>query len=772
MLSSSIRILPAKALAALLAAAVAMALAVLLAACGGGDDATLATPASPAASPQDTVVTAQATGDLAKAQNLERDGQHEEAIAVYQALARQDDTPDQQEARLGLARSYFALERYSETTDQLEAYLDAKPTEEDALRARFLLGRTYAALGDAKKAQDNLRRYIDKSGPLAAYASLDLADLLNAEGKPDKTIDELEEALASDLPATLAPSLLLRLANAYADEGEDTLALQTYDRLLQEAPADSYGPLALWGIATVARRLGDAVHWEQSLFDLVYQYPASPQALNALETLTAARITVDLLSQAIVHYHRGSYDDALAALDDFLADQPAAADAATAHFYRGVILESQDASDEALTEYETSLELDAVGSLADDAAWARASLLEHLGRTADAATAYGEFWRAYPASGHAAETAFRSGFLPFRDGDAAAAQTAWSETLTAPLDATSLARIHLWLGKAALALGDGETATAQFEQTRQADPHSFAALRAEAWLAEQGTSLPPVQGEVNAGSTAVSDWAAVEAWLTVGWGPETAAPASSVTTQPAWLRGRELHLLGLRQEAEKEFLAAISESASDQWALYRLARSFQGLGLTHLAARAAGRLLARSDVPLVETPRPLLELAYPLAYASLVGAAGSENEVSPLILLALIRQESFYDPRATSVAGALGLTQVIPTTAMEIAEKLERRDFTPRDLLEPSVSIEFGAFYLGDQLWLFDGDLYLALAAYNGGPGNALRWGDDPAAIDPDFLTETIDLEETRSYLELVLANYAVYRFLYGGTSSPTLLPP
>jgi soluble lytic murein transglycosylase len=115
---------------------------------------------------------------------------------------------------------------------------------------------------------------------------------------------------------------------------------------------------------------------------------------------------------------------------------------------------------------------------------------------------------------------------------------------------------------------------------------------------------------------------------------------------------------------------------------------------------------------------------------------------------------------------------VIPTTAAEIAEKLGRSDFTPPDLLEPSLNIEFGAFYLGDQLRLFDGDLHLALAAYNGGPGNALRWRDDPAATDPDFLTETIDLEETRSYLELVLANYAVYRFLYGGASHPTLLPP
>jgi len=750
----------------------AVALATLLAACGGDDKDVPSSPPAPTAAPQGITVTPQATGILADAQELQRDGQYEDAIAVYRTLAQQEDSPDQQQALLGLAGSYFALDRHSEAVDELEAYLDSKPPEEDALRARFLLGRTYAALGNAKKAQDNLRRYIEENGPLAAYAHLDLADLLTAAGEAKKAIDELEEALASDVPAPLASSSLLRLANAYADAGKDDLALQTYNRLLEDAAADSYKTQALWGIATVSRRLGDGVRWQQSLLDLVHQYPASPQAPNALETLAASGITVDLLSQGIVHYQRGAYDQALAALDGFVAGQPPAAGAARAHFYRGAIQQSEGAPDAALSEYEASLALDATGPLAAEAAWARASLLEELARTADAATAYGELWRAYPASEHAAEAAFRSGFLPFRDGDVAAAQTAWSETLTAPLDGSSLARIHLWLGKAALTLGDGQTATAQFEQARQAAPDSFSALRAEAWLAEQGTTPPPVQDDPAQPDAAATDWATVETWLTAGFGAETPAPDSSVPTQPAWLRGRELHLLGLHQEAEREFLAALSESASDPWGLYRLARSFHDLDLTHLAARAASRILARSDEPLADAPRSLLELAYPLAYASLVEAAGREYEVSPLVMLALIRQESFYDPQATSVAGALGLTQVIPATAMEIAEKLGYPDFDPHDLLEPSLNIEFGASYLGDQLALFDGDLYLALAAYNGGPGNALRWRDDPIAVDPDFLVETIDLEETRSYLELVLTNYGVYRFLYGGAGHPTLLPP
>jgi soluble lytic murein transglycosylase len=163
----------------------------------------------------------------------------------------------------------------------------------------------------------------------------------------------------------------------------------------------------------------------------------------------------------------------------------------------------------------------------------------------------------------------------------------------------------------------------------------------------------------------------------------------------------------------------------------------------------------------------LLELAYPRAYASLVEAAGRKYGVSPLLLLALIRQESFYDPQAISVAGALGLTQVIPETGMEIAERLGQNDFDPIDLLEPSLSIEFGAFYLADR----------RAARSDRTGGLQRRTGQRPALARrpdnrrPDFLVETIDLEETRSYLEVVLDNYAVYRFLYCGLSRPTLLP-
>jgi soluble lytic murein transglycosylase len=254
------------------------------------------------------------------------------------------------------------------------------------------------------------------------------------------------------------------------------------------------------------------------------------------------------------------------------------------------------------------------------------------------------------------------------------------------------------------------------------------------------------------------------------WGPEAVAAGMSPLELPAWQRGQELQRLGLAREATNEFLSLIDQSRSQPWSLYRLARALHDLGLTHLAARAATALLQSPDVRLGQAPRALLELAYPLDYLPLIDAAAAENSMSPLLLLAVIRQESFFDPTAGSAAGALGLAQVMPTTGSEIAQELNIEDFSTLDLMRPLVSIRFGAHYLHSQLDLFDDNLFLALAAYNGGPGNASRWWESLPAADMDLLVELIDITETRTFVKVVLENYAMYRFLYGGATHPSLL--
>jgi soluble lytic murein transglycosylase len=225
-----------------------------------------------------------------------------------------------------------------------------------------------------------------------------------------------------------------------------------------------------------------------------------------------------------------------------------------------------------------------------------------------------------------------------------------------------------------------------------------------------------------------------------------------------------LLVAGLRADAEREFEQLVEDAGSNGWLLYRLSRELAEHRLYALGARAALRFAPVQ----ADTPPAVLAMAYPAVFPQVVTQQASEHGVSPYLLLGLVRQESFYDPRAISIADAMGLTQVIPSTALGIAEQLEEEDFSNSDLFRPRVSLRFGAYYLGEQIEGLGGDIPAALSAYNGGPGNAAEW-QETGGGDPDVFLESIEFSETRAYVELVLEHYATYRYAYGVTVAPAL---
>jgi soluble lytic murein transglycosylase len=126
----------------------------------------------------------------------------------------------------------------------------------------------------------------------------------------------------------------------------------------------------------------------------------------------------------------------------------------------------------------------------------------------------------------------------------------------------------------------------------------------------------------------------------------------------------------------------------------------------------------------------------------------------------MIRQESRFETSATSSAGAQGLMQVMPATAQGIADRLGWSDFEPQQAYWPYVNVALGANYIGTWLAHFDGSLAAALAAYNGGPGNAATWR-KWAPEDDDLMVALIDFNETRVYAQTVYAQYDTYQRLY-----------
>jgi soluble lytic murein transglycosylase len=164
-----------------------------------------------------------------------------------------------------------------------------------------------------------------------------------------------------------------------------------------------------------------------------------------------------------------------------------------------------------------------------------------------------------------------------------------------------------------------------------------------------------------------------------------------------------------------------------------------------------------------------MSLSYPPAFGPLVQRYADAEGISPLLLLAFIRQESFFDPRAVSPANALGLTQLLPETAQVAATQLGISLEAPeQQLLHADLSLRLGARHMADLLERSGSDVFVALAAYNAGTTAAQRWA-EAAGNDADLYLETIEFAETRLYVEIVAENYAIYRYIYGGEAEPNL---
>ncbi len=185
------------------------------------------------------------------------------------------------------------------------------------------------------------------------------------------------------------------------------------------------------------------------------------------------------------------------------------------------------------------------------------------------------------------------------------------------------------------------------------------------------------------------------------------------------------------------------------------------------ATAALARDLDRPDIGVKLARRAALGHLHFLEAAYPVLALPQGLPVEPALVHAIIRQESSFDTRARSSAGALGLMQLLPSTAREVARHMGRRFSVGHLTSKPQVNIRLGAQYVGRLLDSHHGNFILALAAYNAGPGRVRSWlrtlgRPGPSTAERIDWIERIPYPETRNYVQRVLEALEVYRRLLG----------
>jgi len=153
-----------------------------------------------------------------------------------------------------------------------------------------------------------------------------------------------------------------------------------------------------------------------------------------------------------------------------------------------------------------------------------------------------------------------------------------------------------------------------------------------------------------------------------------------------------------------------------------------------------------------------LKTIYPLRYENYIVKYSGKYDVDPYLVASVIKIESNFNPNAVSEKGAVGLMQLMPDTAVWAAKTMGIKK-EKIDLMDPETNIMLGTWYLSDLLKEFDGNLVLALAAYNGGRGNVKEWI-DKGLIDKNS-EENIPFEETKFFVMRVKKAYYWYKKLY-----------
>lgn len=162
-----------------------------------------------------------------------------------------------------------------------------------------------------------------------------------------------------------------------------------------------------------------------------------------------------------------------------------------------------------------------------------------------------------------------------------------------------------------------------------------------------------------------------------------------------------------------------------------------------------------AQIPIVE------KIIYPYPHRAMIENYASKYGVDPLLVVAVIREESKFLAQSESRKGAIGLMQLMPNTAQSIAESLGDKPFASEDLLKPEKNIQFGTWYLSSLQKVFSYDTTLVIAAYNGGRGHVQEWISAGQIDRKNIRLQDIPFQETRDYVRRVLNSYQKYIKLY-----------
>ena len=614
-------------------------------------------------------------------------------------------------------------------------------------RALFALGTAYAATrewGSAARAHLELIEQHPGS-PYRCTALYEGGDALAAAGRGDEAVPLLERMVGEC--AGRQPDALLRLASIHERRGDRRAAAAAYHRLQGEHPASDQARLAAPRVRALAAFAPAVAPAERDRRDLARARALSAagrhaDALPLAQALIKRPLTADQAGQARVLAARALIArDRDRQADPLLAAVPAAsAFAPEAAFLRARIVQRRGGG---ISAYETVVTRYPKTEWAEEALVTMAFLHHRDGLDANAVPYYRRLLEEFPAGRYVERSVWAVAWSDFQAGRYAQAAERLEGGAGQTPHGTFEARFLYWAGRARAAMGQADLARALYQETVRRFKHLYHGQRAAEALDHVRTgassthpaTTPPTPGPVQVAEparTRVQQWLLIDRFGEAADELRTVAATPQVHATLAWLdwkRGALRPAINSLRRAYPEWMSADGDAMPD----------------------------------------PAWRILYPVDYQDMLVEAARRENLDPALLAGIIWQESTFDPRAVSVAGARGLMQILPSTGRSLARSVGIR-YTEATLFQPEVGLRLGARYFRRLLDAFGGRVERALAAYNAGPGRTGVWtAAMPQATTEQFI-ESIPYPETRGYVTGILSHREHYRRLYG-LSADTVAP-
>jgi len=604
----------------------------------------------------------------------------------------------------------------------------------------YYLGTLNRDEGQTAEARTLFRRLLAEhpESIWAGPAALELAKLAVTENDWSEAVRRAEQARTShEALAPVRHEAALVLAQAREGQGNTTDAYNLYQELRRSAPRTSVGKTAKARVEQL--RASDPARFalanDQAYLDEVRLLSQEGDAATAeaLAQQFTAKFPTSLLRPEMLSILASLYkrqrrvEDAISAWKEVTDRYSGSAVAPAALYEWATVLWNKDRDDEARVVFERLTRQYPHHDKAAEAWYAMGRIFQERKEDQRAATAYQRLTALFPDTQLAREGRWHQGWMAYRREDFREAEGRFAALAKSASGRPEGESALYWQARAAEQQEQTDKAKHLYRNLLRRYPDSYYTLWAEKRL---NLSSPPLQP-----------------------GTDGAVPSPSLPPALArhYRRSQELSAIGLLHFARRELdvvkEGTLHEPASTRFLLAEYSRLQGYAAALHFALNLAK-----------EGNGNWLRYLYPHAYWETVSAQAQVKRLDPYLVLALIRQESAFDPEAVSSAQAYGLMQLLPETAARLTHT---SSVSPASLVDPDFNVQAGTAYLRQLLDLYNDNLFMAVAAYNAGENAVEKWRTRYANLAPDEFVESISFRETRNYVKLVLRNYRTYRRLY-----------